>query len=136
MRWDAMSRWCWAKAWRRASSRPTLPRKRSAAPSPARDAAMKWHDWFWVVLAVLVCLPLVLLSRSLGKYGALGTASVGDETGSRGRGRPRYIKIWLSASQGVRDSDSGVVWRREMGLPHWKPDRRIIKRFITSKVEK
>jgi len=25
------------------------------------------------------------------------------------------------ASQGLRGFDFGVVWRREMSLPHWKP---------------
>jgi len=28
------------------------------------------------------------------------------------------------ASQGLRGSDFGVVWRREMSLPHWKPGGR------------
>ncbi|MGA9550667.1 MAG: hypothetical protein WBR30_00360, partial [Candidatus Sulfotelmatobacter sp.] len=32
------------------------------------------------------------------------------------------VKIWLSASQGLRGSDPGVVWRMERNLPHWKPD--------------
>src|ERR1039458_2853652 len=30
-------------------------------------------------------------------------------------------------SQGLRGSDPGVVWRREMSLPHWKPGTRITK---------
>jgi hypothetical protein len=28
------------------------------------------------------------------------------------------------ASQGLRGFDFGVVWRREMSLPHWKPGGR------------
>jgi hypothetical protein len=26
---------------------------------------MKWHDWFWFVIAVLAWLPLVSLSRGI-----------------------------------------------------------------------
>jgi hypothetical protein len=30
-------------------------------------------------------------------------------------------KDLVVGSQGLRGSDPGVVWRREMSLPHWKP---------------
>jgi hypothetical protein len=30
-------------------------------------------------------------------------------------------------SQGLRGLDPGVVWRREISLPHWKPGRKIAK---------
>jgi large subunit ribosomal protein L7/L12 len=37
-------------------------------------------------------------------------------------------------SQGLRGSDSGVVWRQEMSLPHWKPGLQVTKsKFITEK---
>jgi hypothetical protein len=37
-------------------------------------------------------------------------------------------EIWfVIGGQGLRGSDFGVVWRWKMGLPHWKPGRRIAK---------
>jgi hypothetical protein len=51
----------------------------------------------------------------------------------RGRGRPRHTRFGAAKavrkdlvvpSQGLRGSDQGVVWRREMSLPHWKPGQR------------
>jgi hypothetical protein len=32
----------------------------------------------------------------------------------------KWLEIWLSKVWGC-GLDPGVVWRREMSLPHWKP---------------